>query len=145
MIREIIVNGRKYFDITAAPKQVTIPSGVPITGPFEEQGHIFDNVTLSDDVGTTFTMHVTSADENYYSGTLTVQNDPSASLYPGCVWVKGDHYFVRNRNTGEPRTFKVPKSLVTNVIWGGKAPLLSHFLHFLRHTFTLGNEVEVCL
>lgn len=115
--------GKKWFDITATPAQITIPSGVPITGPFEEQGHVFDSATFSDDVGTTFTMKPSRADESFYYGTLTVQNDPNASRYPGCVWVKGDHYFVRDRYTNEPRIFKVPKSLVTNVIWGGRTYL----------------------
>ncbi|WP_103661628.1 hypothetical protein [Lactobacillus sp. HT06-2] len=116
MTTEIMFFNRdKFVNVTHYPKRVTIPSKVPITGPFRDQGGGLRWETMRDVSGTTFYMEVIFFDESNYYGTLKVKDQPSfeyTSRYKDCLWDSyTDHYFI------DQGVFLVPKSMVTELTY----------------------------
>ncbi|RVU73626.1 hypothetical protein [Lactobacillus xujianguonis] len=105
-------NHDKFVNVTHYPKRVTIPSKVPITGPFRDQGGLLYWKTMRDVLGTTFYMEVIFFDESNYYGTLKAKDQPEASRYKECLWDSYDaHYFI------DQGIFLVPKSMVTELTY----------------------------
>lgn len=101
-----VINGKNYF---AVPKSFTIPAGTHINWNNDDDGE--NGYTVYRDANVT----CVGAGEKYYfcAGTFVYKYNGDT------VGFSGPTDNAENWN----HTFYVNKSVVKNVIWGGKAPL----------------------